>query len=148
MDGEIQEIFSVSGQSPREWLGDGDCQVLAGVFGPGRNLGFASVTAEPDHHAPNGTQLHFWSFDLEGNPTGNPPSLEVSGEQTASFPWDFQEPTIIKMCLKVPEPVSKFHLSTIAIGVVQKGDNVQWSDEPAVEVVPADQPSGWTAIGP
>ena len=39
---EIEEVFSVAGQSSREWLGDGGCQVLTGVFGAGRNLGFAS----------------------------------------------------------------------------------------------------------
>ena len=147
-NGDIQELFSVSGQSPREWLGNGDCQVLTGAFGPGRNLGFASVTTEPNLAAPVGTQLHFQAFDLEGNPIENPPSMEVTGTQTASFPWSFQEPTILKMCLEVPGPDSKFHLSTIAIGVVQKGNNVQWSDEPAVEVVPADQPSGWPDTRP
>ena len=131
MSGDIQELFSVSGQSPREWLGNGDCQVLTGAFGPGRNLGFASVTTEPNQGAPAGTQLHFQAFDLEGNPMDNPPSMEITGAQTASFPWSFQEPTILKMCLEVPEPGSQFQLSTIAIGVVQKGDNVQWSDEPA-----------------
>ncbi len=46
IDGEIEEIFSVSSQSPQEWLGDGDCQVLTGIFGPGRDVGFASVTRE------------------------------------------------------------------------------------------------------
>ena len=148
MNGDIQELFSVSGQSPREWLGNGDCQVLTGVFGPGRNLGFASVTTEPNQGAPAGTQLHLQAFDLEGNPMDNPPSMEITGAQTASFPWSFQEPTILKMCLEVPEPDSQFQLSTIAIGVVQKGDNVQWSDEPAVEVVPAGQPSGWPDTRP
>ena len=148
MDGEIQELFSVPGQSPREWLGNGDCQVLTGAFGPGRNLGFASVTTEPELSAPAGTQLHFQAFNLEGHPIDSPPSIEVTGAQTASFPWSFQEPTILKMCLEVPDPDSKFHLSTIAIGVVQKGNNVQWSDEPAVEVLPADQPSGWPDTRP
>ena len=146
--GQIQELFSVPGQSPREWLGNGDCQVLTGAFGPGRNLGFASVTTEPELSAPAGTQLQFQAFNLEGHPIDSPPSMEVTGVQTASFPWSFQEPTILKMCLEVPDPDNKFHLSTIAIGVVQKGNNVQWSDEPAVEVVPADQPSGWPDTRP
>ena len=147
-NGDIQELFSVSGQSPQEWLGNGDCQVLTGAFGPGRNLGFASVTTEPNLAAPAGTQLHFQAFDLEGNPIENPPGMEVTGAQTASFPWSFQEPTILKMCLEVPDPESQFHLSTIAIGVVQKGNNVQWSDEPAVEVVPRDHPSSWPDARP
>ena len=145
---DIQELFSVSGQTPREWLGNGDCQVLTGAFGPGRNLGFASVTTEPNVGAPTGTQLHFQAFDLEGNPIEKPPSMKVTGAQTASFPWSFQEPTILKMCLEVPDPESPFQLSTIAIGVVQKGNNVQWSDEPAVEVVPRDHPSSWPDTRP
>ena len=129
-NGDIQEVFSVSGQTPREWLGDGDCQDITGVFGSGRDLGFASVTAEPERGAPAGTRLYFRSFDLKGNPTAESPgSLEITGEQAASFPWNFQEPTILKMCLDVPEENSDFELSTIAIGIVQKGGNVQWSDE-------------------
>ena len=40
INGEIEEIFSVSSQSPQEWLGDGDCQVLTGIFGVGRDVGF------------------------------------------------------------------------------------------------------------
>ena len=129
-NGDIQEVFSVSGQTPREWLGDGDCQDITGVFGAGRDLGFASVTAEPERGAPAGTRLYFRSFDLKGNPTAESPgSLEITGEQAASFPWNFQEPTILEMCLDVPEENSDFELSTIAIGIVQKGGNVQWSDE-------------------
>ena len=123
-NGDIQEVFSVSGQTPREWLGDGDCQDITGVFGAGRDLGFASVTAEPERGAPAGTRLYFRSFDLKGNPTAESPgSLEITGEQAASFPWNFQEPTILEMCLDVPEENSDFELSTIAIGIVQ------WSDE-------------------
>ena len=129
VDGEIEEVFSVAGQAPEQWLGNGDCQVLTGVFGAGRDLGFASVTADPEQSAPAGTQLHFRAFDLEGTPTGNPSSREITGEKTASFPWDFQEPTILEMCLEVPEEDSPFRLSTIAIGIVDKGGNVQWSDE-------------------
>ena len=37
-NGEIEELVSVAGQAPRDWLGDGDCRVLTGVFGNGRNL--------------------------------------------------------------------------------------------------------------
>ena len=141
IDGEIEEIFSVSGQSPQEWLGDGDCQVLTGIFGAGRDVGFASVTSNPEQGAPIGTWLHFRSFGLEGNPTDNPPSLEISGGQKAFSPWSFEEPTIIEMCLDVPEPVSgfladgakdsNFYISTISIGVTQTGNREQpsaWSD--------------------
>ena len=53
-DGTIGELFSLASQSPRDWLGDGDCRVLTGVFGNGRNLGLAAVTARPGGGAPPG----------------------------------------------------------------------------------------------
>ena len=145
IDGAIDEIFSVSGQSPQEWLGDGDCQVLTGIFGAGRNVGLATVTTEPEQEAPSGTQLHFRSFDLSGNPTGAPDSLEITGKQSASFPWSFQKPTTVEMCLEVPEENSEFRISTIAIGVTQKGGQVQWSDETIVDQYPLESPSAWSA---
>ena len=154
INGEIEEIFSVSSQSPQEWLGDGDCQVLTGIFGVGRDVGFASVTSNPEQGAPIDTWLHFRSFDLEGNPTDNPPSLEISGGQKAFFPWSFEEPPLIEMCLDVPEPVSgfladgakdsNFYISTIAIGVTQTGNREQWSDEIFVDAFPSEQPSAWS----
>ncbi len=107
-------------------------------------MGFASVTREPEQGAPVGTWLHFRSFDLEGNPTGNPPSLEISGGHNASFPWSFEEPTIIEMCLEVPETDSGFYLSTLAIGVTQTGNRQQWSDEIFVDAFPSEQPSAWS----
>ena len=144
-DGEIREVFSVSGQSPEEWLGDGHCQVLTGVFGDERDLGFAYVTTDPQREAPEGSRLVFRSFDLEGNPTVTSfSSLEIAGEQTASFPWSFQEPTIIEMCLEVPGTNSGFQISTIAIGIVRKGDNVQWSDETVVDRYPSWKLSAWS----
>ena len=148
MSREIDEVFSVSGQTPREWLGDGDCQVLTGVFGAGRNLGFASVTTDPGLSAPSGTQLHFRAFDLDGNLTGDLPSLEVTGEQSARFPWDLQEPTIVEMCLDVPGADSDFQISTIAIGILQKGNNVQWSDEGFADIIRSRKPSAWSDSGP
>ena len=144
---EIDEVFSVAGQSSREWLGDGDCQVLTGVFGAGRNLGFASVTTEPGLSAPADTQLHFRAFDLDGTLTGDLPSLEITGEQSAVFPWDLQEPTVIEMCLDVPGTDSDFQLSTIAIGILEEGHNVQWSDEAFADVIRWRKPSAWSDSG-
>ena len=144
-DGEIREVFSVSGQSPEEWLGDGDCQVLTGVFGDERDLGFAYVTTDPQREVPEGSRLDFRSFDPEGHPTVNPfSSLEITGEQTASFPWSFREPTTIEMCLEVPGSGSEFWISTIAIGIVRKGDSVQWSDEAVVDRYPSWKLSAWS----
>ena len=68
--GEIDEIFSVAGQRPEEWLSDGDCRVLIGVFGAGRDVGFAVVAGEPGQAAPPGTELRYRSFDLDGNLIG------------------------------------------------------------------------------
>lgn len=146
--GEIREVFSVSGQAPEEWLGDGDCQVLTGVFGAGRDLGFAYVTSDPQREAPEGSRLDFRFFDLEGSSTADPlSSLEITGEQTASFPWSFGEPTIIEMCLEIPGSGSEFQISTIAIGIVRKGDSVQWSDEAVVDIYRSDSPSAWSESG-
>ena len=146
--GEIDEVFSVAGQSSREWLGDGDCEVLTGVFGAGRNLGFASVTTEPGLSAPAGTQFHFRAFDLDGNLIGELHSLEVNGEQSAVFPWDLQEPTIVETCLDVPGTDSDFQLSTVAIGILEKGNNVQWSDEAFADIIRWRRPSAWSDSGP
>ena len=45
------------------------------------------------------------------------------------FPWGLQKPTIVEMCLDVPGTDSDFQISTIAIGILQTGNYVQWSDE-------------------
>ena len=158
IDGEIEEIFSVSGQGPQEWLGDGDCQILTGIFGTGRDVGFASVTSNPEQGAPPDTWLHFRSFDLEGKLIGNPPSVEISGAHSAFFPWSFEEPIIIEMCLDVPDPVagsladgttdSNFYISTLAVGVMQTEISQQWTDESFVDVFPSGSSSAWTGSGP
>ena len=131
--GEIDEVFSVAGQRPEEWLSDGDCRVLTGVFGTGRDVGFAVVAGEPGQAAPPGTELRYRSFDLDGNLIGEPGGLPVSGRHEPQFPWEFSEPTIIEMCLQVPEGQSDFHASVIAVGITETGNNIQWSDEILVD---------------
>ena len=71
-DGTIEELLSLASQSPRDWLGDGDCRVLTGVFGNGRNLGFAAVAAQPGGAAPGGARFRFRSFDAGGRFIGAP----------------------------------------------------------------------------
>ena len=127
-DGEIEELFSVPGQSEKDWLGDGDCRVLTGVFGSGRNLGLTSVTAQPGQSAPPGTRLRFAEFDLKGNFIGGLPSLEISGRHQALSPWEFDQPTIIQMCLDVPG-TSDFQLAVAATGTMDNGTKVQFSNE-------------------
>ena len=100
--GEIEELLSVAGQSPRDWLGDGDCRVLTAIFGSGRNVSLASVTAQPGSAAPAGTALRFRAFDLNGRLTGSPSSLTLSGARDSSQPWEFDQPRIIEMCLEIP----------------------------------------------
>ena len=127
--GKIDEIFSVAGQPPGEWLADGDCRVLTGVFGTGRDVGFAVVAGEPGQAAPHGTNLRFRAFDLDGNLIGQPPALAVSGLHDPQFPWDFDQPTVIEMCLQVPGSQNDFRLSVIAVGITETENNIQWSDE-------------------
>ncbi len=131
--GEINEVFSVAGQTPDEWLSDGDCRVLTGVFGPDRDVGFAVVAGEPGQSAPPGTELRYRTFDLDGNLIGEPGGLPVSGRHHPQFPWDFSEPTIIEMCLQVPEGQNDFRASIIAVGITETGNNIQWSDEILVD---------------
>ena len=101
-NGEIEELLSVTGQAPWDWLGDGDCRILTGVFGNGRNLSLASVTTQPGSAAPAGTALRFRTFDVAGKLSGSPSSLTVSGARHSSEPWEFAEPRIIEMCLEIP----------------------------------------------
>lgn len=101
-NGEIEELLSVAGQSPKDWLGDGDCRVLTGVFGNGRNVSLASVTSQPGSAAPAGTALRFRTFDMNGRLSGSSSSLAVSGARNSSEPWAFDQPRIIEMCLEIP----------------------------------------------
>ncbi len=128
IDGEIEEIFSMATQSPGDWMEGGDCRVLTGVFGNGRNVGFASITAEPGQSAPSGTRLDIQAFDLEGNFIGPLPGLEISGDYQAVSPWSFDEPTIVEMCLDVPGK-SPFQLAVTAIGSKAAGGGMQFVTE-------------------
>ena len=128
IDGEIDELFPVDPQSPEEWLGDGDCRVLTGVFGSGSNVGIAAVTTQPGQAAPPGTRLRFQAFDLQGNFITRVPGLEVSGAYQAVSPWQFDQATSIRMCLDVPGR-SGFQLAVTAIGATVKDAGVQYVTE-------------------
>ena len=101
-DGTIEELLSLASQSPRDWLGDGDCRVLTGVFGNGRNLGFAAVAAQPGGAAPGGARFRFRSFDAGGRFIGVPAEVALGGAQKLYWPFEFSEPRIIEMCLEAP----------------------------------------------
>ena len=113
-DGEIDELLPLDPQSPEEWLGDGDCRVLAGVSGIGGNVGIAAVTSQPGQAAPPATRMRFQAFDLQGNFIARVPGLEVSGGYQAVSPWQFDQATSIRMCLDVPGR-SGFQLAVTAI---------------------------------
>ena len=125
-DGETEELFSVAGQSEKDWLGDGDCRRLTALLGNGREVGLASVTAQPGQTAPPGTRLRFAEFDLKGNFVGGLGSLEISGQHQATSPWTLDRPAIIQMCLDVPG-ASNFQLAIAAMGTAAGGAKVQFS---------------------
>lgn len=141
-EGTIEELFSVAGQSPRDWLGDGDCRVLTGVFGNGRNLGFASVAAQPGRAAPAGTRFNFRSFDLDGDFVDNPSSLSISGAQTLFWPWRFSEPRIIEMCLDVAG-ASNFQAAIIPIGSKSTGSRMQVAAESFADAFKVGDATAW-----
>ena len=127
-DGEIEEMFSLDAQSREDWLGDGDCRMLTGVFGNGREERIVVVTAEPGGAAPPGTRLHARAFDLEGNFMGGLASLEVSGSHQVLPPWNLGSPRIIELCLDVPGE-SGFRLAATVIGSKAAGGRVQYFSE-------------------
>lgn len=127
-DGNIEELFSLTAQSPPEWLGHGDCRVLTGIFSGQRNVGFASVSVEPGVAAPPGTQLRFKAFDLKGGFIRRLSTLEVSGAYRALTPWELAQPTTLQMCLDVPGG-GDFQLAVTAIGTKAAGAKVQYATE-------------------
>ena len=111
-------------QTPDDWMEGGDCRVLAGVFGNGRSVAFASVSADPGQAAPSGTRLDFQAFDAEGNFIGPLPGMEISGEHQSLTPWTFDRPTMVEICLDVPGE-SRFQLAVAAIGAKAAGGGSQ-----------------------
>ena len=128
IDGDIEELFALTAQSPGNWLGHGDCRVLTGMFGNGRNVGIASVTAEPGMAAPPGTQLLFKAFDLQGGFIRRLSALDVSGAYQALTPWEFDRPMALQMCLDVAGGTD-FGLAVTAIGAKATGAKVQYATE-------------------
>ncbi len=127
-DGEIEEMFSLPTQSPEDWLGDGDCLMVTGLFGNGRDERIVLVAAQPGQSAPPGTRLHARAFDLEGNFMGSLASQEVTGGYQVLQHWKLTRPTIIEMCLDVPGE-SGFRLAVTAIGSKETGGRVQYFSE-------------------
>ncbi len=138
--GEIDELFSVEGQSARDWLGDGDCLRLTGVPGSRRNVAFASVTARAQQAAPPGTRLRLGAYDLKGNFIRQLPSLEISGAHQVWSPWNFDRPVTIQMCLDVPG-ASSFQLAVTAIGSEVTGNTVQYFSN-SLPATPDPEPAG------
>ena len=123
-DGEVDELFQLDPQSPEDWMGDGDCRVLAGVSAIGGNVGIAAITSQPGQAAPPATRMRFQAFDAQGNFIARLPGLEVSGGYQAVLPWQFDQATSIRMCLDVPGR-SGFQLAVTAIGARVNGTGAQ-----------------------
>ena len=126
VDGEVDELYSLAGQSSGDLLGDGGCRMWTGRYGNGGDVVFAMVPAQPGQSAPPGTQLHFRAFDLKGNLVGALDSLEVTGRHQAFSPGEFDRPTIIQMCLDVPG-ASAFRLAVSVLGIRTTGTKVQFA---------------------
>ena len=127
-DGEIEEMFSLEAPSPEDWLGDGECGKLTGVFGRGREERVVVVGAEPGGAAPPGTRLEARAYDLEGNFMGRLASLEVSGGHQVLPRWNLTRPTIIELCLDAPG-ASNFRLAATAVGSKTAGSGAQYYSE-------------------
>ena len=127
--GEIEELVSLPSQPPEEWLGDGDCRVLTGVFGNGRDVVLSVATAEPDHPAPPGTTLDLHVFDLTGKLLHPLTSLDISGRQRVLSTGRWNRPLIIEACLNVPGTASPFRLAVTAIGSKASGSSTQYEVE-------------------
>ena len=127
-DGGIEEMFTLEAQSREDWLGDGECGMLVGVFGNGREERVVVVGADPGGAAPPGTRLEARAYDLEGNFMGRLASLEVSGGHQVLPRWNLTRPTIIELCLDAPGE-SGFRLAATAIGSKAGGGEVQYYSE-------------------
>ena len=145
-DGTIEELFSLASQSPHDWLGDGDCRVLTGVFGNGRNLGLAAVTAQPGGGAPSGTRLRFRSFDQEGGFIGAPADVSLTGAQDLFWPWAFSQPRTIEMCLEVPG-ASNFQTAVMAIASQTGGSSEQYASQGFADAFRAGEATAWGVSG-
>ena len=143
-NGEIEELLSIAGQYPHDWLGDGDCRVLTGIFGNGRNVSLASVTTQPGSAAPAGTTLKFRTFDVAGKLSGSPSSLTVSGARHSSEPWEFDQPRIIEMCLEVPG-TSNFQAAVMAFGSKATSRKTQVTAESFADAFRVGDLTAWSA---
>ncbi len=141
-NGDIEELLTLAGQSPRDWLGDGDCRVLTALFGDGRNVSLASVTTQPGSAAPAGTTLRFRTFDLTGKPTAGPSGLAVSGARQSSEPWEFDQPRIIEMCLEIPG-TSRFRTALMAFGSQTTRQSRQVSAASFADAYRVGDPTAW-----
>ena len=141
--GDIVELLAIPSQFPQDWLGDGDCRVVTGLFGNGRNLGLASVTTQPGRPAPAGTQLNLRWFDVSGDFSHSLSSIPLSGAQDTLWPWSFTQPGIIEMCLEVPG-ASNFQTALVAIGSKETGTQVQYSAEAFADAYRAGDTTPWS----
>jgi hypothetical protein len=127
--GEIEELAALRAQSPQDWLGDGNCRVLTGVFGRGRDVMLSVVTSEPERPAPPGTRLGLRAFDLTGRFLRPLPGVEISGAQQGLSMGRWSGPLVIEACLNVPDAGSSFRLAATAIHSKTSGSGAQYGAE-------------------
>ncbi len=145
--GDIAELFAIPSQTPRDWLGDGDCRVVTGLFGNGRNLGLAAVSTRPGRGAPAGTHLNLRSFDVSGNFSRHLPSIPLSGAQNTLWPWDLDQPGIIELCLEVPG-ASNFQAALIAIASKETTSKVQYNPAAFADAYRVGDATAWSGAAP
>ena len=127
-DGEIEEMYALAGQRSEEWLGDGGCWRVTGVFGEGRGLKWSMTGAEPGQAAPAGTRLQFAVLDAEGNYRGFLPGLGISGAHQVWSPGALDGLATVEMCLDVPGE-RDFRLAATVLGARAGGARVQYAPE-------------------
>ena len=132
IDGAIEELLTFKAQKQKDWLKSGDCRILTGIFGQGRNTGLAIAPADPTRQIPHGSTLRFRTFDWHGNFVEAPPSLEITGVRVAAAPWNYSEHRIVEMCLDVQDdPNVRF--AADAFSAYSTGGSVQYATEALVE---------------
>ena len=138
-DGAVEELLPLPGQAPADWLGDGDCRVLAGLFGPGRTLGIAAASSQPGRAPPHGARLALRAFGMDGALLGTLPDLPLSGTPQLLWPWDFPQPRILELCLDLPGS-GPFQAALLPLAAAGR---LQYAAQPFAAAFRRGAPSAW-----
>ena len=138
-DGAVEELLPLPAQAPADWLGDGDCRVLAGLFGPGRTLGIAAASSQPGRAPPHGARLALRAFGMDGRFLERLHDLPLSETPQLLWPWNFPQPRILELCLHLPGsgPFQAALLPLAASG------RLQYAARPFAAAFRRDEASAW-----